>query len=268
VLCVGNYHSGGAGKTPTVLALAKLLRDLGEMPVVLSRGYGGKLRGPVKVDPEPASSGRCRRRAADAGARCRWWFHAIAPTAFRWPIAGGHRDPDGRRLSESGRRQGCFADRDRRPSRARQRAGVSRWPLRAPLRAANRAHRRADHCRQWHLGRRVAATIAAQGKPVLRAQLVPDEATVASLRGKRVLAFAGIGDPARFFNTLQRSGIEVVRERAFADHHAFSKAEIESLVAESNSRRIDAGDDGKGSGTAGATARVARIGKGTSRRSR
>src|SRR5258708_13367164 len=51
VLCVGNYHVGGAGKTPTVLALAKLLRDLGETPVVLSRGYGGKLRGPGRVDP-------------------------------------------------------------------------------------------------------------------------------------------------------------------------------------------------------------------------
>src|SRR5258707_5582714 len=51
VLCVGNYHVGGAGKTPTVLALAKLLRDLGEMPVVLSRGYGGKRRGPVNVGP-------------------------------------------------------------------------------------------------------------------------------------------------------------------------------------------------------------------------
>src|SRR5437879_12603169 len=51
VLCVGNYNVGGTGKTPTVLALAKLLRELGETPVVLSRGYGGELRGPVRVDP-------------------------------------------------------------------------------------------------------------------------------------------------------------------------------------------------------------------------
>jgi len=51
VLCVGNYHTGGAGKTPMVLALTKLLRELGETPVVLSRGYGGKWKGPVKVDP-------------------------------------------------------------------------------------------------------------------------------------------------------------------------------------------------------------------------
>src|SRR5580692_3182360 len=60
VICVGNYHVGGAGKTPTVLALAKMLRDLGETPVVLSRGYGGRLRGPIKVDP-------ARHTAADVG---------------------------------------------------------------------------------------------------------------------------------------------------------------------------------------------------------
>ena len=60
VFCVGNYHVGGAGKTPTVLALVKLLRDLGETPVVLSRGYGGRLRGPVMVEPN-------RHRAADVG---------------------------------------------------------------------------------------------------------------------------------------------------------------------------------------------------------
>ena len=60
VLCVGNYHTGGAGKTPTVLALTRLLRDLGETPVVLSRGYGGRLRGPVMVD-------LARHAAADVG---------------------------------------------------------------------------------------------------------------------------------------------------------------------------------------------------------
>src|SRR3978361_1076140 len=50
VLCIGNYHVGGAGKTPLVLALATMLRGLGEIPVVLSRGYGGRLRGRVQVD--------------------------------------------------------------------------------------------------------------------------------------------------------------------------------------------------------------------------
>ena len=86
VLCVGNYHVGGAGKTPTVLALSKLLRELGETPVVLSRGYGGKLRGPVRVDP-------ARHAASDVGdeplmlaASCRWWWRATAPRASRWRV--------------------------------------------------------------------------------------------------------------------------------------------------------------------------------------
>jgi tetraacyldisaccharide 4'-kinase len=51
------------------------------------------------------------------------------------------------------------------------------------------------------------------------------------LKGKRVFAFAGIGDPQRFFRTLLGAGIEVARERAFADHHRFSDAELETLVA-------------------------------------
>jgi tetraacyldisaccharide 4'-kinase len=78
----------------------------------------------------------------------------------------------------------------------------------------------------------VATAVKARGKPVLSAHFQPDEASTASLRGKRVLAFAGIGDPPRFFRTLRQTGIEVVRERVFADHHPFSKSEIESLVAE------------------------------------
>jgi tetraacyldisaccharide 4'-kinase len=67
---------------------------------------------------------------------------------------------------------------------------------------------------------------------VLEAHLDPDPAAVARLKGKRVLAFAGIGDPARFFRTLQASGIEVAQQKAFADHHRFSVGEIEAVVAD------------------------------------
>jgi tetraacyldisaccharide 4'-kinase len=78
----------------------------------------------------------------------------------------------------------------------------------------------------------VAAAIAALGRPVLSAHFRADDASAASLNGKRVLAFAGIGDPVRFFKTLRASGIEIARERAFADHHPYTQAEIEALIAE------------------------------------
>jgi tetraacyldisaccharide 4'-kinase len=80
----------------------------------------------------------------------------------------------------------------------------------------------------------VAAAVAARAKPVLSAQLRPDQATVKSLSGKRMLAFAGIGDPNRFFRTLRACGLEVVRERAFPDHHPFSEDEIAELIAEAS----------------------------------
>ena len=51
VICVGNLVVGGAGKTPVVLALVTLLRDLGVTAHVLTRGYGGSLAGPIQVDP-------------------------------------------------------------------------------------------------------------------------------------------------------------------------------------------------------------------------
>src|ERR1700723_2728737 len=81
VLCDGNYHAGGAGKTPTVLALAQVLRDLGETPVVLSRGYGGRLRGPIQVDP-------ARHAAVDVGDEPLMMAGSVAVVVARDRVAG------------------------------------------------------------------------------------------------------------------------------------------------------------------------------------
>jgi tetraacyldisaccharide 4'-kinase len=84
----------------------------------------------------------------------------------------------------------------------------------------------------------VAADVVGAGKPVLRAKLQPAPETVVALRGKSVLAFAGIGDPARFFRTLRANGIDVKREQAFADHHPFEPDEIERLMVEAEQRGL------------------------------
>lgn len=233
VLCVGNYHVGGAGKTPTVLALAKLLRDLGETPVVLSRGYGGKLAGPVRVDP-------VRHAASDVGDEPLMMAGAV-------PVVVSRKRADGVPLA---RAQGATVilmdDGFQNPGIVKDASLIvidserglgngqvfPAGPLRAPLRPQLARTDALIIVGSGSAAESVAAEIAAQGKPVLSAHLKPDEAQVASLRGRRVLAFAGIGDPTRFFNTLRASGIEVAGQRAFADHHAYSQAEIESLLAE------------------------------------
>ena len=233
VLCVGNYHVGGAGKTPTVLALAKLLRELGETPVVLSRGYGGKLRGPVKVDP-------ARHAAADVG-------DEPLMLAGVLPVVVARERADGVPLARSlGASVILMDDGFQSPAVAKDASLIvidgdrglgngqvfPAGPLRAPLKPQLARTDALIIVGNGNAAEAVAAEVATQGKPVLRAHLKPDEAQAASLRGRRVLAFAGIGDPARFFDTLQASGVDVVVRRAFADHHPFSESEIESLIAD------------------------------------
>ena len=233
VLCVGNYHVGGAGKTPAVLALTRLLRDLGETPVVLTRGYGGRLRGPVKVDPE-------LHIAADVGDEPLMLARTLPVMVARDRINGvALAKSQGATviLMDDGFQNPAIAkdasliviDSDRGLGNGRV---LPAGPLRAPLPPQLDRTDALIVVGDGTAAEAVAAAIAAQDKPVLSAHLRADDASVASLRGKRVLAFAGIGDPGRFFRTLRTSGIEIVRERAFADHYPFSQAEIETLIAE------------------------------------
>ena len=235
VLCVGNYHVGGAGKTPTVLALVRLLRELGETPVVLSRGYGGRLRGPVMVDPT-------RHAAPDVG-------DEPLMLAATVPVVVARDRIDGLALARSQRASVIVMDDGfQNPAIAKDASLIvidaSRGlgnacvfpagPLRAPLQPQVDRTDALIVVGKGSAAQAVAVAVAARGKPVMSAHLKADETSLARLRGKRVLAFAGIGDPVRFFRMLQACGIEVASERAFADHHPFSKREIESLIAEAS----------------------------------
>jgi len=233
VLCVGNYHVGGAGKTPTVLALAKLLGELGETPVVLSRGYGGQLRGPVMVDLD-------RHAAVDVGDEPSMMARTV-------PVVVARDRINGVALARS---QGASVilmdDGFQNPAIAKDASLIvidgtrglgnacvfPAGPLRAPLPPQLARTDALIIIGGGSAADAVAAAVAARGKPVLPAHLRANDASVASLRSKRVLAFAGIGDPTRFFRTLRANGIEVVKERAFADHHPFSENQIETLTKE------------------------------------
>jgi tetraacyldisaccharide 4'-kinase len=233
VLCVGNYHLGGAGKTPAVLALTKMLRELGESPIVLSRGYGGRLRGPVMVDP-------ARHGAADVG-------DEPLMLASYVPVVVARDRVEGVALARSRRASVILMDDGfQNPAIAKDTSlividgvrGVGNGqvfpagPLRAPLAPQIARTDALIVVGKGAAGQAIAAEVAAQGRLVLAAHLKPAAEAIARLAGKRVLAFAGIGDPERFFRTLRSSGIEPVERRAFADHHAFSPGEIATLIAD------------------------------------
>jgi tetraacyldisaccharide 4'-kinase len=239
VICVGNYHTGGAGKTPTVLALVKLLRELDERPVVLSRGYGGRLRGPVMADPD-------RHLASEIGDEPLMLAQSVSVAVARERI-------DGLALAKSrGASVIVMDDGFQNPAIAKDLSlividakrglGNARvfpaGPLRAPLPLQIDRTDALVVIGDGHAADAVAAKVAAQNKPVLTARLTADDATVSSLRGKPVLAFAGIGDPDRFFRTLGNHGIDVVRRRAFADHHPFTRGEIGPLMEEARRDRL------------------------------
>jgi tetraacyldisaccharide 4'-kinase len=234
VLCVGNYHGGGAGKTPTVLALAGVLRELGETPVVLTRGYRGRLRGPVRVDITKHS-------AVDVGDEPLMLSQSV-------PVVVSRDRADGVALAKSLAASVILMDDGfQNPAVAKDASlividamrGIGNaqvmpsGPLRAPLAAQIERTDALIVIGTGNAADMVAGTIIGQGKPVLRARFLPDKASLAALRGKRVLAFAGIGDPARFFATLREAGVDVASARTFPDHHPLTPDEAASLVAES-----------------------------------
>ncbi|QQO15813.1 tetraacyldisaccharide 4'-kinase [Bradyrhizobium diazoefficiens] len=239
VICVGNYHVGGAGKTPTVLALTKLLRELGETPVVLSRGYGGRLRGPVMVD-------RARHTAADIGDEPLMMVRDV-------PVAVAHDRIDGVALAKSQGATVILMDDGFQNPRLLKDASLividserglgngkvfPAGPLRAPLKAQLARTDALVLIGDGHAADDVAAEISARGKPALRARLKPDAASIVQLHGRKIFAFAGIGDPDRFFRSLRACGIEVARTRAFADHHMFSHDELAALAADARREQL------------------------------
>lgn len=233
VVCVGNPTVGGAGKTPAVIAIAKRLMAKGLQPAILTRGYGGRLKGPVKVDTLLHS-------AEDVGDEP--LLHARAAPTFvsRDRLAGAQM------AAQADADILIMDDGFQNPTLAKSLsilvvdAGVGvgnglclpAGPLRAPLAPQLERAQALLVVGEGAPGERVARDGYAAGVVVLRGRLAPDAQAVARLFGKRVLAYAGIGRPAKFFDTLRALGMLPVVTRAFPDHHVYTQAEIAGLRAQ------------------------------------
>lgn len=232
VICVGNFIAGGAGKTPTAIAITRLLAERGEKPFVLMRGYGGRLAGPVEVDPD-------RHRAADVGDEPLLMARHVRTVIARDRVAGA-------RLARGlGASVVVMDDGLQNPSLVKQlklavvdgASGTGNGlclptgPLRAPLADQMSETDAIVVIGPGDAGERVAAIARAQKKPVVAAALKPADAAVARLRGQTVVALSGIGRPEKFAATLREAGARIVAEQAHGDHHAYDQADITAALA-------------------------------------
>ena len=228
VVCVGNLVAGGSGKTPVALALAAHLVSRGIAVHIVTRGYGGRLGGPVRVDPARHDAAAVGDEALLLAARAPCWVardradgvHAAAAGAQMVVLDDGFQNPGiGKNLSL------VVVDAVYGFGNGRV---IPAGPLRENL---GRGLARADAV--VLLGAETPArgpgTLGIEpALPVLRASLRP----IAGERfaGACVLAFAGIGRPGKFFATLRALGAELVATRPFPDHHRYRVTEIDQLL--------------------------------------
>lgn len=227
VFCCGNADVGGAGKTTVALDLGRRLLARGVAVHFLTRGYGGRARGVVRADP-------ARHDAADVGDEA-LLLAAVAPT---WVAAD--RAAAARAAVAAGAQALLLDDGLQNPTLTKDRSllvidgaagfGNGRLlpagPLREPVAAA------AARCVAAVLiGEDRFSALAALPRtmPVLRARIVPAEPARA-LAGRRVLAFAGIAHPEKFFATAAECGAELAGRASFPDHHRFTEAELRRLI--------------------------------------
>ncbi|MGH7055051.1 MAG: tetraacyldisaccharide 4'-kinase [Stellaceae bacterium] len=228
VICVGNLVAGGAGKTPVVLALAIRLRTAGVAAQIVTRGYGGRLNGPVRVDP-------ARHDAAAVGDEPLLLAKETAVWVARDRAAGA------RAAAAAGAGAILLDDGFQNPALAKSLSlivvdaaygfGNGRVIPAGPLRESlARGLKRADAVillAADPAARRPAALPLPGDLPIVPARLAAiDQARWA---GERLVAFAGIGRPEKFFAMLRAVGAEVVGARAFPDHHPFRTGEIAAL---------------------------------------
>jgi len=231
LLCVGNFTLGGAGKTPTAMLLAKLLAEAGEKVFCLSRGYGGSAAGPKLVDAHTDT-------AASVGDEALLLARAAPTIIARNRVEGAalaRAKGAAAVVMDDGLQNGSIA-KTFTLAVIDGRRGVGNGkvfpagPLRAPLKTQFARSNALLVVGEDVGAREVVAAAQACGLPVLHGKLVPDAAAVTALKSRKVLAFAGIGDPDKFFATVESSGIAIAARKAFPDHHRYTAEEAAELV--------------------------------------
>jgi tetraacyldisaccharide 4'-kinase len=225
VICVGNLTAGGAGKTPIVRDLARRLKNEGHRPGILSRGYGGTARGPLKVDPARHDATLVGDEPLLLARDAPCWVARNRADGARAMAADGIDVilMDDGLQNTSLYKDLCLIVADGTTGFGNGRP-IPAGPLREQV-GAGIARADAlivsgeDFC---NLG-----DIFSRRINILQTSI----AIRSSLPASPLIAFAGIGRPEKFHATLVSAGANVVEFQAFADHHAYSEDELKALSA-------------------------------------
>ena len=231
VICVGNISVGGTGKTPITAYLCQLLRAQGMTPYILTRGYGGGEKGPIFADPALHS-------AADIG------DEALMLSSYEKVCVSADRILGARFISAKSDADIIIMDDGMQNPWLKKDLVIGVFD--GAVGVGNGLVFPAGPLRQS----------LAQGLPMidivvingtdetnlktklkdqfdcLSVKLVPDPVVAKTLKRKKLIGFAGIGRPARFFDSLRGSGGDVIRTRSFADHHPYSALDLTQLYEE------------------------------------
>ncbi len=229
VLCIGNFTVGGSGKTPVAIAMAEAAAAEGLKPGFLSRGHGGSHSGPHLVDAGRDSARLVGDEPLLLAAHAPTVVTADRAAAARLLIAEGCDlliMDDG---FHSSRIHIDFAlivvDATRGIGNGHVIPG---GPLRARLVDQLNHVDAVLEIGHGDAGDAVVRQVARAGRPILQARFEP---VGDRLDGRSFLAFAGIGNPERFFATVEQAGGRVAAKRSFGDHHPYSRDDITELAA-------------------------------------
>lgn len=224
VICVGNLVAGGSGKTPVALSVAAALAARSIAAATVMRGYGGRLAGPVRVDPQRHDAAAVGDEALLSAAVVPCWVARDRAAGVREAVAGGAAAII---LDDGFQNPHVAKDLSLVVIDATYGFGNGRLIPAGPLR--ERVARGLDRASAMVLVGEGRLSIPA-ATPVLSAALEPIDGD--RFAGAPVVAFAGIGRPEKFFASLRGLGARLLAERGFPDHHRYRAAELAALRRE------------------------------------
>ncbi len=233
VISIGNVVTGGAGKTPAVMTTARLLRMAGFTPHILSRGYGARVRAPLRVDPQRHSAQNVGDEALLLAALAPTWIHPKRCRSAKMAAANG---ADVLLLDDGLQHYSLKKDISLMVIDGAYGLGNSRLipagPLREPF---ARALSRCDAVIFIGEDKHMLRPRIPLGIPVFHADILP-VGDISFLYEKPVIAFAGIARPEKFFATLADLNVTPIATYSYPDHHPFSEEEMRALFSESTQK--------------------------------